>query len=76
MLTPIEAEPLHVLLDGFDVFGALSEWIGVIETQMTTTTIFLGETKVETNTLGMANVEVTIGFRRETCHNALMKATL
>ena len=68
---PLEAQPLHVFLDGVDVFLAFFFRIGVIETQVTATAELLGHAEVQTDGFGMANMQVAIRLWRESGHYPL-----
>ncbi len=57
---PVEAEPAHVLLFGIDVLLFLLRGIGVIEAQVGLAAELVGETEVETDGFGVANVEVAV----------------
>ena len=62
VLSPIEPEPANVFLNGFNVLGFLLRWIRIIEAQVTARLwgIFLRETKVQADRLGMTDVKVAI----------------
>ena len=63
--SPIEAEPLDILLDGIHILGILLHGVGVVETEVTLTVVTLCEAKVKANTLGVANMEIAVGLGRE-----------
>ena len=46
-------------------------WIGIIEPQITQAAKFLSNTKIQTDGFGMANVQVSIRFRRKPRMDAL-----
>ena len=64
-IRPVESQPGNVALDRFDVFVAFLQRVGVIETQVRITPKLLRNTEVETDTLGVPDVQVTIRFRRK-----------
>ena len=68
-LSPFEAEPRDVAFDGFYVLGVLFSRVGVVETQVTHAVVFLGDTEVHADSFDMADVQVAIRLRRETCLN-------
>jgi hypothetical protein len=71
---PIEAEPANVALDGVDIFLLLFGRIGVVETQVTMAAEFLGNAEIETNRLGVADVQITIRLGRKPSDDALVLA--
>ncbi|MNN25163.1 hypothetical protein D3C81_1386210 [compost metagenome] len=71
---PLEAQPLHIALDGVDVLLVLFGRVGVIETQVTGSAEFLGQAEVHADRLGMADVQVTVGLRRKTGDDAAVLA--
>ena len=62
-IAPVEPEPLHIFDDRFDVKVFFFSRIGIIEAQITQTTELAGKTKVETDGLGMPNVEEPVRLR-------------
>ena len=71
---PLEAQPLHVLLNGIDVFGVFLHGVGVVETQIAQTAVFLGESEIDADGLGMADVQIAVGFGRKTGVHASAEA--
>ena len=63
---PVEAQPLHVIFDGLNVFDVFFYWVGVIETQVALPLVILCDTKVQADRFGVTNVQVAIRLRRET----------
>ena len=63
---PLEAQPLHVLLDGVDVLGVFLHGVGVVKAQVAQPAVFLGQTEIDADGLGMAYVQVAVGFGRKT----------
>ena len=59
------AQPLHRVADAIDVFLLFFLRVGVIEAQVTHATVFLGELEVKPDALGMPDMQVAVGFRRE-----------
>ena len=74
---PGKTQPVHVLLDGFHVLHFLFHRVGVIEAQVAAAAEFPGQAEVQADGLGMADVQVTVRFRRETgMHPAAVGAGL
>ena len=61
----VPAHPADHLFDGLDVFFFFGFGVCVIITKIALTIIGASFTEVEAHRLGVTNVEVTIGFRRE-----------
>ena len=61
----IKAEPLDVFLDRLDVLGLLFERVGVVEAQVALAAVGLGQAEVETDALGVPDVQVAVGLRRK-----------
>ncbi len=59
---PVEAEPADVFLDGVDVLLLFFFGIGVVEAQVGFAAELVGETEVEADGLGVADVEVAVGL--------------
>ena len=68
-VAPVESEPMDILHDGFNIFGILTAGIGIVETQVALSAIFLGGTEVHADGLGVSDVEIAVGFWWETCVN-------
>ena len=64
-VAPLESEPFDVVFDSFHVFRVLLLRIRVIETEVTYTSEFLGNTEVHANGFGMSDVEIAVGLGRE-----------
>ncbi len=60
MLAPIEAEPAHVGLDGVDIFLLLLGRIGVVKTQIAVPAEFLGDAEIQTDRLGVADMQIAV----------------
>ena len=65
VVSPVEAEPVDALLDGVDVFQLFLGRIRVVETEMAASAEIPGETEVEADGLGMADMEIAVRLRRE-----------
>ena len=66
---PVEAQPLHVILDGLNVFDVFFYWVGVIETQVALSLVVLRNAKVQADGLRMPDMQVAVRLRRETGMN-------
>ena len=62
---PLEAQPGDVGGDSLDEFLIFLDWIGVVETQISTPAILPSDPEVQADALGMTDVKVTIGLRRK-----------
>ena len=62
---PVEAEPLHVGLDRVDVLGLFLLGIGVVEAQIRVSAEFVGQSEVEADRLGVADVQIAVGLGRK-----------
>ena len=65
IVAPIEAEPVHVLLDGIDIFLLLLGRIGVVEAQVALTAEFLGDPEIEADRFGVADMEIAVRLGRK-----------
>jgi len=65
VLAPIEAQPVDVLLDRFDIFRLLLGGIGVVHPQVAAPLIVARDPEVEADRLGVADVEIAVRLRRE-----------
>ncbi len=62
---PLETQPLDVGLDRIDVLLVFLGRVGVVEAQVAGATEFLSQAEVHADRLGVADVQVAIGLRRE-----------
>src|SRR5208282_2636456 len=74
VLVPIEAEPAHVALDSVDIFLLFLGRVGVVEAQMTAAGKFLRYAEVETDRLGVADMQIAVRFGRKPRHYGLVPA--
>ena len=65
VLAPIEAQPAHVPLDGFDILVLFLGGVGVVEAQVAAPAELVGDAEVQAHRLGVADVQVTVGLGRE-----------
>jgi len=64
-VAPVKAQPVHVLADRVRVFDIFLDRVGVVETQVARAAVLFGHAEVEADRLGMADVQVAVGLRRE-----------
>ena len=57
---------LDVFFDVVNVFDVLFGWVSVIKSQVAISLGYLGLHEVESHSFAMADVEIAVGFRRET----------
>ena len=62
---PLEAQPLDVLADGVHIFGVLLHGVRVVEAQVGLPAIFLSNTEVQTDGLGVADMQIAVRLWRE-----------
>ena len=70
VIRPAGDEPLHVRGDGVDVLDVLLGRVRVVHAQVALPAELPGDAEVQADGLGVADVEVTVGLRRETRHHA------
>ena len=68
--SPFEAQPLYVVLDGFDIFRVFFLRIGVVHTQVADASKLLCHAKVHGYGFRMSYVQVAVRLWRETCLQA------
>ena len=76
LLFPLETEPLDVLLDGVHILDILLDRIGVIVAQVGLASVFLCETEVYAQALGVSEMQVAVRLRREAGEYAFVLAAL
>ena len=62
---PVRPQPLDVLLDGFHEFDVLLGGVGVIEAHVEFAVVLPGQAVVQKYALGMSDMQVAVGLRRE-----------
>jgi len=62
---PVEAQPLHGVADRIYVFLLFLFRVGVVEAQVAGATVVQREAEIQADRLGMAEVQVAVGFRRK-----------
>ena len=62
---PLEAEPLNVFLDGFDIFDIFHLGIRVVEAQVGVAVELVGKPEVDADGFRVADVQVAVGLGRK-----------
>lgn len=70
---PFEPQPTDVIHDCLGKILAFLQRVGIIKTEIGAATEFSRNAKVQTDGLGMANVQMTIRFRREPGNDRFMR---
>jgi len=60
-------KPSNILFNMIDEFMILLAWICVIKSQIASTSIFLGNCEIKTNSFCVSNMKISIRFWRESC---------
>ena len=63
---PVKAEPVDAFLDRVNVLLVFLHRIGVVKAHVAVAAVVTRQPKVQADTLGVTDVEVAVGFRRET----------
>ena len=66
VLTPVEAQPLHIGTNGLHVLVLLGGRVRIVEAEVAASAKLVGDPEVEEDGLGVANVQEAVGFRGET----------
>jgi hypothetical protein len=74
-VSPIEAKPVDVFHDGVHEFHILLGGVRVVETQVAQAAIFFRCAEIDDERLGVPNVQIAVGFRREAGVDLLNAAT-
>jgi hypothetical protein len=69
LAVPLETEPLHVGDDGVDEFLALGLGVGVVEAQVAGAAVLPGEPEIQTDRLGVPDMQVTVGLGGKARHH-------
>ena len=67
---PLESQPLDIVLNTLDIFRIFLDGVCVVETEVTDAAVFLGQTEVDGDGLGVAYMQVTVGLGWEACLQA------
>ena len=68
---PFETEPLDVAPDRVDVLLFLFFRVGIVETQVAVTVVIARDAEIEANRLGVPDMQVTVGLRRESSDDGI-----
>ena len=66
---PFKAQPVHVPFNGFDILLAFFFRVGVVKTQIAAAVIKGGDAKIQTDRFGVADMQITVRFRRKSGNN-------
>ena len=64
VLAPIEPKPADITLYGVDILLLFFGWIGVVKTEAALAAEFFGNTEIQTDRFGMANMEIVVRLGR------------
>ena len=70
-ILPVCSQPLDILLDGLHEFHLLLGGVRIVETHIKLAAVFLGQAVIQQYRLGMSDMQISVGFRRETCPHGL-----
>ena len=62
---PVKAHPAHAFLDGVDVFLIFLDRVGVVKAHVAHALIVGGQTEIQTDALGVTDVQIAVGFGRK-----------
>ena len=71
MLAPIEAKPADVIRNGIDKGLFFLGWIGVVKAHVAAPAKFLCDAEIQTDRLGVPNMEEPVGLWRKPGHDGL-----
>ena len=61
----VGSQPFYICNDGFHIFGFFLRGIGIVKTEVEFSSILLCKTIVQKNGLGMSDMKIAVGLRRE-----------
>ena len=64
-ILPVAAKPVDVFADGVDVFLFFLGGIGVVKAQVAQSIEFIGNTEIQADGFGMAQMQISVGLRRK-----------
>ena len=67
---PVEAEPTDAVHDAVNILLILLDGIGVVKAHVAGAAVVTGKAEVQTDALGMADVQIAVRLRREARANA------
>ena len=65
-LIPLKAEPLNILLNRLDIFHIFFLRVGVVKAQVANAAVFFRGAEIDANRFCVADMQIAVGFRRET----------
>ena len=65
-IIPVVTQPFDVFLDGVHILQIFFYRIGVVEAQVTDASVLLGNAEIHADGFGVSDMQVTVGFGRET----------
>ena len=71
LLVPLESQPPDVFLDGIYILGIFLGGVGVVVAEVGFSAVLLRQPEIQADTLGMAQVKVSVGLRREAGHDRI-----
>ena len=71
---PLETEPIDIFFNRIDILDILLDRVCIVEAKVAKATVALGKTEIKADTFGMADMQVAVGFRRETRMNLFYRA--
>ena len=70
MVTPLETEPVNIFFDRANIFSSFFGGVGIIKAEMADRALVLsGDPEVETDRLGVADMEIPVRLRRKPGHD-------
>ena len=69
---PLKTQPRHIVLNGFHIFVAFFDGVGVIKAQVGCTAIFFSDTKIQTDAFGVTDMQESIGLGRKAGNHTLI----
>src|SRR5579872_2776004 len=66
---PLKAEPAHIALDRVDVLLLFLGRVGIVEAQIAASAELFGDTEIEADRFGVADMQIAIRLRRKARHD-------
>ena len=71
LLLPLETHPAYIFLNRVHILDILLDRIGVVIAEIGLSAILGGESEIDAQALGVAEVQIAVGFGRETGQNRI-----
>ena len=71
LICPLKSKPFYILFNGIYILYILLCWVGVVKTDVCSSSISLGQTKVKADALGVSYMQIPVRLRRESGLNLL-----